>query len=302
VTEAAPRPPAQSSNSALKIVAIGCAVVVVAGVIATVIAIWYAKRKVEQFADNPGYATLRLAVAANPELETVDADAAKGTITVRNRKDGKTLTLNVDSVKDGKLVIEADGSRVEVSGGPGGGQLVVNGPDGESLVAKGGPSGGSIVAVGPNGQQVRIEGAGGKVTVEDERGRVEVDEAAGGGVVVRAPGQIAHIGGGADGPAAPAWLPRYPGSVAADGAAMVEQTGGQTTGTFGFTTADPVAKVHAFLVDALTKDGFTIDMQSQVEGMATVGASKEGGKRKVTAITTSDGDKTSIVFNFEDRK
>jgi hypothetical protein len=58
---------------------------------------------------NPGLATAKLLAATNPDLEVVSHDDARGLITIRQRSTGKTMTVNFDELKRGKITFHEDG-------------------------------------------------------------------------------------------------------------------------------------------------------------------------------------------------
>ena len=58
---------------------------------------------------NPGYATAKLMVTMNPELDTVSSDDSSGTIVVREKKTGKTMTFKFDAEKKSMVVMDEDG-------------------------------------------------------------------------------------------------------------------------------------------------------------------------------------------------
>jgi len=58
---------------------------------------------------NPGLATAKLLAATNPDLEVVSHDDARGLITIRQKSTGKTMTVNFDEIKRGKITFHEDG-------------------------------------------------------------------------------------------------------------------------------------------------------------------------------------------------
>jgi hypothetical protein len=60
----------------------------------------------EQFRDNPALAMTKLLTTINPELEVINVDEGRGVIRVRNKKDGKEITLNFEDVKHGRIKLE----------------------------------------------------------------------------------------------------------------------------------------------------------------------------------------------------
>jgi len=63
----------------------------------------------ELMRNNPGLATAKLLAATNPDLEVVSSDDRRGLITIRQRSTGKTMTVNFDEMKRGKLTFREDG-------------------------------------------------------------------------------------------------------------------------------------------------------------------------------------------------
>lgn len=63
----------------------------------------------ELMRNNPGLATAKLLAATNPDLEVVSTDEGRGLITIRQRSTGKTMTVNFDEIKRGKITFHEDG-------------------------------------------------------------------------------------------------------------------------------------------------------------------------------------------------
>jgi hypothetical protein len=89
-------------------------VAVVAGIAVFAGGLWVAN-KVKQagvdpelFRDNPGLAISKLVAAADPDAEVMSTDPAAGTVTLRDRRNGKEVTLTIDQVKKGNFRLEAD--------------------------------------------------------------------------------------------------------------------------------------------------------------------------------------------------
>lgn len=98
-------PPPKKGLGPLAWVGIGCGVLLVIGMVLVAAGGWFAKKQIDKFAENPGFAAAELAVRANPDLEVVNSDREKNTLTVRNKKTGETLTFNAEDIKDGKLTV-----------------------------------------------------------------------------------------------------------------------------------------------------------------------------------------------------
>jgi len=58
---------------------------------------------------NPGLAVAKLVTAVNPDAEVIRTDDAAGTITVRDRTNGKVLTFSFDDVRNGKFNMRVEG-------------------------------------------------------------------------------------------------------------------------------------------------------------------------------------------------
>lgn len=98
-------------------------------------------QKVQQIAEesggNPAKVMAKLAVAANPDLEIVSTDDAKGEMTLRDKKSGKTITMPMNDLAKGKFTVqEADGktTTVDVSEAAGG-KMTIQGPDGKTVIS-----------------------------------------------------------------------------------------------------------------------------------------------------------------------
>ncbi len=98
-------PPPKKGLGPLAWVGIGCGVLLVIGMVLVAAGGWFAKKQIDKFADNPGFAAAELIVRANPDLELVSSDREKNTLTVRNKKTGETLTVNAEDIKDGKVTV-----------------------------------------------------------------------------------------------------------------------------------------------------------------------------------------------------
>ena len=82
-------------------------------------------------ADNPVEAAATLIAAGNPDVEVVSANRDKGTVTFREKSTGKTVTVNLEQLKQGRLVFTGDDKEVTVEAGPDG--VKVESSDGEKV-------------------------------------------------------------------------------------------------------------------------------------------------------------------------
>lgn len=73
----------------------------------------------ELAARNPALAAAKLMAALNPDVEVVKVDDDRGTLTLRDKKSGKTVTMSADDVKNGKITFSNDetGEKVQFGGG-----------------------------------------------------------------------------------------------------------------------------------------------------------------------------------------
>jgi hypothetical protein len=102
---AAPAPtpaPARRKTSPIVwvlIVILGFCALGVAGLIGT--GVFLARR-------GPGYAIAKIIAAANPNAEVVSTDDGAGTITIRDRRTNKTVTMSFDDARRGRFRLEAE--------------------------------------------------------------------------------------------------------------------------------------------------------------------------------------------------
>ena len=73
----------------------------------------------KKIVDNPALAAATAIAAANPDVEVVSTDKDGGTVTFKEKSTGKTVTLNLDQLKNGKLSFTQDGKEVSISANSG---------------------------------------------------------------------------------------------------------------------------------------------------------------------------------------
>jgi hypothetical protein len=126
-----PVPPAGGAQPAKKksplvYILIGCGGVIVLIGVLVVAAISFGLYKAKQagldpdlIRKNPAVAMVKMAVAANPDAELVSLDEDRGIVTIRDKKTGKTVTMNFEDIKQGKISFEGEGGEGSASiGGP----------------------------------------------------------------------------------------------------------------------------------------------------------------------------------------
>jgi hypothetical protein len=118
-------PPAKKGMSPLAIVGIGCAVVIVLGIIAMGAVGFLFKRKVvDPLKENPAMTAAEWAVRANPELELVSSDPKTNTLTVKNKKTGEVVTFSAEDAKNGKFSVKTDKGTATIDTSSGKGAVV----------------------------------------------------------------------------------------------------------------------------------------------------------------------------------
>lgn len=103
----------------------GCGVIVVLIVLALLATgLFIAKKAKDAGLDpdlmkkNPAVAVAKMMASMNPDIEVLDVDEDRGLVKVREKKTGKTLTLNFEDLKKGKIVVKSDeGEEVASIGG-----------------------------------------------------------------------------------------------------------------------------------------------------------------------------------------
>lgn len=68
---------------------------------------------------NPALAAAKVMVSLNPEVEIVKIDEDRGTMTIREKKTGKTITMNAEDIKSGKLSFSDESTGEKFSFGSG---------------------------------------------------------------------------------------------------------------------------------------------------------------------------------------
>lgn len=88
----------------------GCGTLLVIAVIAVAGIGYFAYRKAKQagldtelLQKNPALASAKMIVAMNPDLELISTDDENGTLTIKDKKSGKVITVNTQDIKDGKI-------------------------------------------------------------------------------------------------------------------------------------------------------------------------------------------------------
>lgn len=99
---------------------IGCGGLIVLGIVLFVAGVGFVGFKAKQFAQeaekNP-VATIGKAYAmVTPDVEFVSADETTKTITLRDTKSGKTVTISADDLEQGKISFETEDGSISIGG------------------------------------------------------------------------------------------------------------------------------------------------------------------------------------------
>jgi hypothetical protein len=119
-----PQSPPAPVNIALKKhgpllwILLGClGVIVIAGVIAVSCGLFVINKARQAGIDpammekNPGLAVAKMLATMNPDIEVLSVDESRGIIRVRDKKTGKSLTMNLAEAKNGKIVFQDDDNK-----------------------------------------------------------------------------------------------------------------------------------------------------------------------------------------------
>jgi hypothetical protein len=88
---------------------------------------------------NPGLATAKMAVALNPDVEIVSSDDDAGTIVIRNKKDGKLVTMKFDPQKKSMVITDESGKTTSMTttGDGSSASMEMKGPEGTMKIGTG---------------------------------------------------------------------------------------------------------------------------------------------------------------------
>lgn len=88
-------------------------VIMLAGVAVVATGVFVAK----QVASNPSAAIAKMAELANPNIQVLGMDEATGKVTIKDKESGKTVTISLDELQQGKIDFTTDEGKVSI--GPG---------------------------------------------------------------------------------------------------------------------------------------------------------------------------------------
>ena len=93
----------------------------------------FIRNKVSESGGNPGFAAAKMLAAMNPDVEVVSADEGTGKITLREKKTGKTVTLDFQDIEKGRISFEDESGEkldIQTEGEGGRGSVTMKGSDG----------------------------------------------------------------------------------------------------------------------------------------------------------------------------
>jgi hypothetical protein len=82
---------------------------------------------------DPALAVTKFIAAMNPDIEVISVEEDRGIIRVRDKKTGKSLTMNLAEAKNGKIVFQSDDDQsveIQTQGEGDNASVQVRGPDG----------------------------------------------------------------------------------------------------------------------------------------------------------------------------
>src|SRR5262249_37014744 len=115
--------------------AIGCVGLVVVGFVIVGGVLWWGAHKVksvaEEYAAHPEQAIVKGLAAMDADTEVVSSDAATGKVTLKNKKTGEVITVDMADIKAGKINFQTKDGTVKTDLGAmqQGGQIKVEATD-----------------------------------------------------------------------------------------------------------------------------------------------------------------------------
>ena len=117
-----PPPPPQKKSNVLVWVVAGCGTFVLIGIIVVFLGgyfIWNKAKEAgldpELMQKRPALAVAKMMVAANPDVELVSVDDEKGLITVKDKKTGKSVTVNLEDAQKGRITFKGGDKDEEIT-------------------------------------------------------------------------------------------------------------------------------------------------------------------------------------------
>ncbi len=86
------------------------ALMMLAGIAVVATGVFFAK----QAASNPVAMVAKIAAMANPNIEVLSVDEASGKVTIKDKETGKTVTVSLDDLQQGKLEVSTEEGKVQM--------------------------------------------------------------------------------------------------------------------------------------------------------------------------------------------
>lgn len=144
-----PLPPPAKKGKVWVWVLGGCLGLMIMGAVVTAIVGYIAVQKAKEvagdFENKPVFTAAKALVMLNPEIELVEADEASERITIREKATGKTVTVSLEDLQQGRISFtneQGEEYTLQAQGEGAGGSVQVQGPDGQSVFSA--QSGGGI--------------------------------------------------------------------------------------------------------------------------------------------------------------
>jgi hypothetical protein len=118
-----PPQPAAKKTSPLVWILAGIGIIVVLGMVTCGVGAFFIGRAVKNagfdsdlMKKNPGLAMTKMVTALNPNFDVVSTNDSAGTVTVREKSTGKTVTYKFDPDKKSLVITGEDGAEVKIGG------------------------------------------------------------------------------------------------------------------------------------------------------------------------------------------
>jgi len=112
---AEPGAPPQKKSKVLVWVLAGCGGLIVLTLVGMLAVGLFIRNRASEFGSNPGFAAAKMLAAMNPDVDVVRADEGTGKITLREKKTGKTVTLDFQDIRKGRISFEDEtGEKVDI--------------------------------------------------------------------------------------------------------------------------------------------------------------------------------------------
>jgi len=127
--------PAKKGMSIWVWLAIGCVGILVLGGVAVGGFVWWGAHKVKSMAqelqEHPEQTIVKALAAMDTDVEVVSTDEANGKVTLRNKKTGEVMTVDMQDIREGKINFKTAEGNVGMSFDQQAGKMEVRGANGE---------------------------------------------------------------------------------------------------------------------------------------------------------------------------